>query len=92
MTLVALALVLAAWAWLRGSRTGIPRRARTAALTMGLLAVGQMALGIATLLAVVPVSLGVLHQLGALIVFLSALTLVRLLRVSQGSPDQRLVQ
>ncbi|EKV30182.1 Heme A synthase, cytochrome oxidase biogenesis protein Cox15-CtaA [Caenispirillum salinarum AK4] len=88
--LVAFALGLAAWAWRTGA--ALPRRARTAAAVLGALAVGQMALGIATLLAVVPLSLGVLHQLGALIVFLAAVTLVRLLRrpaVSAPQPSEQ---
>lgn len=82
MTLVALALGLAVWALRQGAV--LPTRARTAALVLGGLAVGQMLLGIATLLLVVPLALGVAHQLGALVVFACALVLVRLLRTPAG--------
>lgn len=78
-TLVVLALGLAVWTLVK--EKGVPHRARTAALILAGLALGQMALGVATLLMVVPVALGVLHQLGALIVFLTTVTLVRLMRV-----------
>lgn len=78
VTLVACALGLAAWA-LR-PQVPVPARARKAAMAVAVLAVGQMALGIATLLLVVPVSLGVAHQLGALAVLSAVVVLVRLLR------------
>lgn len=78
VTLVVLALGLAAWALRLGD--ALPRRARTAALVTGGLALGQMMLGIATLLLVVPLGLGVAHQLGALAVFAAVLVLVRLSR------------
>lgn len=79
VTLVVGALGLAAWA-LRLGRT-LPHRARRAALVLGGLALGQMSLGIATLLLVVPLSLGVAHQLGALAVLAAALVLLRLVRL-----------
>lgn len=78
VTLVALALGLAAWALRLGD--ALPARARTAAVVVAALAVGQMTLGIATLLLVVPATLGVAHQLGALAVLSAVVVLVRLLR------------
>lgn len=46
---------------------------RQAALLLGVMAVLQPILGVATLLAVVPVSLGALHQAGALLTFSASL-------------------
>lgn len=68
ITLVILAFSLAGWVTVK--KQGVPPRARRAALVLAVLAAGQMALGVATLLMVVPVEMGVLHQLGALVVFL----------------------
>lgn len=93
VTLVALALGLAAWVWQR--RDAVPARARRAAALLAALAVGQMLLGIATLLLSVPVVLGVAHQLGALAVLSVATLLPRLLRrPSDADPagDQRVTQ
>lgn len=68
---------LAVWAMLRARRAGsaTARRGGTAVLHAVLLQVG---LGIATLLAVVPVWLGALHQASALVVWAAALYLLRL--------------
>jgi cytochrome c oxidase assembly protein subunit 15 len=65
--LIALAL------WLRSVRAPIAPGARLACLLVGLGALAQMGLGIATLLTQVPVPLGVLHQAGALTVLSLAL-------------------
>ncbi len=78
VTVVAAALALAVWAWRLGET--VPRRARRMAVVLAALALGQMTLGITTLLLVVPVGLGVAHQLGALAVLAAAVTLLRLLR------------
>jgi len=69
-------LAVAIWVLLRGRRTG--GRARPA--SMGVLhAIGlQILLGIATLVMVVPVWLGALHQATALLVWTAALWLARL--------------
>ena len=48
-------------------------RVRQAATLLGIMAVLQPILGVATLLAVVPVSLGALHQAGALLIFSASL-------------------
>jgi cytochrome c oxidase assembly protein subunit 15 len=79
VTMVILSVALAIWTWVR--RAGLPPRAVRAAGVLAAVTLGQMALGVATLLAVVPLSLGVLHQLGALTVFVTAITFLRLLRM-----------
>ncbi len=67
--------------WWRVRRTpGMPARARTGAgLLTGMLAV-QIAMGIATLLLVVPLPLAALHQAGAVIVFALAVNVAHALR------------
>ena len=67
--------------WWQVRRTpDLPRRARIGAhLLLGVLAV-QIALGILTLVHVVPLPLAALHQAGALLVFASALNLAHALR------------
>jgi cytochrome c oxidase assembly protein subunit 15 len=56
------------------------RRARTAALVLVAALAAQIALGIATLLLVVPVHLAACHQAGALLVFACALHLAHAVR------------
>ena len=79
-----LALVLLAGAWIlawRVLRDALATRAaRLAAGTLAVVTLGQVALGIATLLAVVPVSLGAAHQGGAVVVLSAAVWLARALR------------
>jgi cytochrome c oxidase assembly protein subunit 15 len=71
--LVALcSLSLAGLAWVRG--TGA---ARGAGLAIGAIALGQACLGIATVLAVSPLSLSLAHQAGAAILWMGALVLLR---------------
>ncbi len=66
--------------WWRAMRAGISGRARRAAhLLLGWLAV-QVILGVATLVHVVPVSLGAAHQGGALVLFSLALYSLHSLR------------
>ena len=72
-------LVPLLWWRLRGT-PGMPRRARTgAAMLVAMLAV-QIALGIATLVNVVPLPLAAMHQAGALLVFAFALNVAHALR------------
>lgn len=52
---------------LKGTDEPLPRRARASALAAGLMALVQVVLGIATLVLVVPVGLGALHQAGAMV-------------------------
>jgi len=68
------------WLWLEAGRAALPRQARLLThLLLAALAV-QIALGIATLLLVVPVALGTAHQAGALAVFTVAIALNHALR------------
>lgn len=71
---------LVPWFWLRMRRETAPRRAKLAAdLLLATLAL-QIALGIATLLLAVPVTLAAAHQAGALLVFGSAIFALHSLR------------
>ena len=63
-TVVPLALGL----WWRSRRLALTPRARLALGGMALTALGQLALGISTLLLIVPVPLAAIHQAGALVV------------------------
>jgi cytochrome c oxidase assembly protein subunit 15 len=78
---------LVPWFWLRVRRSGAPRRARLAAdLLLAALAL-QIALGIATLLFVVPVPLAAAHQAGALLVFSASLFVAHSLKPQRGPAD-----
>ncbi|MEK9708387.1 MAG: COX15/CtaA family protein, partial [Alphaproteobacteria bacterium] len=57
------------WLWWRSRWLALVPRARIAINLLGLAAVAQVALGVTTLLLVVPVHLGATHQAGAVIVF-----------------------
>lgn len=71
--LVALsALAIAALAW-----TGGQGAAKGAGLAIGAIALGQACLGIATVLTVSPLSLSLIHQAGAAVLWISALVLLR---------------
>jgi cytochrome c oxidase assembly protein subunit 15 len=66
---LAIATVVAAVGlWIRARRVPLSTSARRAFQYLALGAAGQVALGVWTLLAVVPVWLGALHQLGAILV------------------------
>jgi heme a synthase len=84
--LVAYALAVAIpWLWWRiASTPGVPAAARHGAHAL-LVAIGvQVALGIATLLLVVPLPLAAAHQAGAVFVLAAALNLAHALRVRAG--------
>jgi len=66
------------WWRLRGPR--IPARARRGGAALLAMVAVQLALGIATLVNVVPLPLAALHQAGALIVFALALNVAHALR------------
>ncbi|BAV32568.1 heme A synthase [Sulfuricaulis limicola] len=71
--------------WWQVTRADLPHRARRAAhLLLGWLVV-QVGLGVATLVHVVPVSLGAAHQAGALVLFSLALHSLHTLRASRGA-------
>jgi cytochrome c oxidase assembly protein subunit 15 len=79
VALLVAVLVLVLWARVTAA-PGIPARARVGAhLFVGLLAV-QIALGIATLLLVVPLPLAAAHQAGAVVVFAAALNVAHAIR------------
>ncbi|MBK8325493.1 MAG: COX15/CtaA family protein [Betaproteobacteria bacterium] len=79
LALVLLAAGLAlAWRVLREPST--PRMARIAAGTLAIAVPAQVTLGIATLLAMVPIPLGAAHQGGAVVVLSAAVWLARTLR------------
>jgi cytochrome c oxidase assembly protein subunit 15 len=79
---LALAALAGAWllAWRVLASHSVSKEARTAAVTLAAAALAQVALGIATLLAMVPVGLGTAHQGGAVVVLTVALWLARSLR------------
>ena len=67
--------------WWRVRRTpGMPARARAGADWLLVLLAAQIALGIATLLHVVPLPLAAVHQAGAVLVFAGALNLAHAMR------------
>jgi heme a synthase len=77
-----LALLVPLFWWRVRVASGVSRRARIGAdLLLGLLAV-QIALGIATLLLVVPLPLAASHQAGATLVFAATLNVAHALRVA----------
>jgi len=78
LALTTVVATLALWAWSRRQR--LSRRSRRIANLMALMVFVQAGLGIATLLAVVPVWLGALHQAGALVLFTLAIALPSSLR------------
>ena len=76
-----LLVVLVGLLWFKAGRLPLPPRARLATHLLLLIFLAQLALGIATLLLVVPVPLAVAHQGGALILFGAALWVWREMRV-----------
>jgi len=73
-------LLLVPWLWLRVRRSGVSRAARLGADSLlGLVAL-QFGLGVATLLAAVPVGLAAAHQGVATLVFAAALFTAHALR------------
>jgi cytochrome c oxidase assembly protein subunit 15 len=73
------ALAVAVWASVRSEAAPQQQARRWAGILLGAVIV-QISLGIATLLARVPISLAAVHQAGAMIVFASALALRHALR------------
>jgi cytochrome c oxidase assembly protein subunit 15 len=68
--------------WLAARPVALPPMTRAALHALFVLALAQVALGVATLLLVVPLPLGVLHQAGALLVLTAALVACHSLRPS----------
>ncbi len=67
-----------------GLRVALPRPARLAVLGLGVAVLAQYALGVCTLLWVVPVPLAVAHQTGAALLLTAALVLLHALRGARG--------
>ncbi|WP_276499692.1 COX15/CtaA family protein [Pontibacter litorisediminis] len=81
---VAMAVLLAVGLlWYRARTTHLSHPARTLTWALLLTCMAQVALGIATLLLAVPVTLGVLHQVVAVVLFALTLLLVHRLRYSE---------
>jgi len=78
-----LATIGAVWAAWRRLPAGAPR---SAVLALGASVALQYALGIATLVHVVPVSLGTLHQATAVLVLAAALVAAHALRPGKDQP------
>ena len=68
-----LTAIVAGVYWFRARSAGLPARARTVANLLGAMVALQIVLGIFTLLLVVPISLAVLHQGGAVVLFALAI-------------------
>ncbi len=77
-----LLLALVPWLWLRVRRSEATLRAKRAATVLLGLVAAQFALGVATLLTVVPVGLAVAHQGVATLVFAAALFTAHALRAA----------
>lgn len=77
-----LLVALALWHCLRLVRHADDPRVRGTAVVLAALVLGQSALGVWTLVAWVPISLGVAHQIGALVVLAAAVAHVHALRAA----------
>ena len=71
--------------WWRLRAPGVPPRARRGGDALLMMVVVQLALGVATLVNVVPLPLAALHQAGALIVFALALNVAHALRLKDAA-------
>ncbi|MDX1486146.1 MAG: COX15/CtaA family protein [Alphaproteobacteria bacterium] len=86
--LLGILTMLAALAlWLRSRGTHLPPRLRLTVNLIGLMALVQPGLGIATLLLAVPVGLAAVHQAGAMVLLGLLIWLLHTLRRSPGSLD-----
>ncbi len=81
--------LLAAATLIVGLRGGAAGRLRTALLALGLAVLGQYALGVTTLLWVVPVALGTMHQAMAVLVLTAALAALHAGRSQAAAPATR---
>jgi cytochrome c oxidase assembly protein subunit 15 len=66
--------------WLAGRHAGLPHRAELALHALGAMALLQFALGISTLLLVVPIPLAAAHQAGAVLLLTAAVVFRHALR------------
>lgn len=79
--MAAIIALVALWSLLAGFRAHVPGRVKASILLTACVVAGQFALGIWTLIAVVPFKLAILHQLGALL--LLSVTLIQMRAVRQ---------
>ena len=79
-TLAELTVVLALVFWVKSVDKHLAPRTRRAIALFGMMALAQVGLGVTTLLMVVPVALGSLHQMGAVVLFSLALWCMHELR------------
>lgn len=82
LAILTLVLVFAVWSWSR--RRPLLPRTRVSFHGLALAVLAQVSLGIATLLLVVPVSLGAIHQAGALVLFTTVLWVTHELRCERA--------
>lgn len=75
----------ACWLVLRLRRSELPWRMRKVVVFVPLMVLVQFALGVTTLLLVVPVGFGMAHQAGALVLLTTALVALAQLHVPQGA-------
>ena len=80
-----LVLLLIGSIWWQSRRANCDLRQQRAILITSLASLGQIALGIATLLTAVPIALGSLHQVGALLLFGCSISLCHTLRPFEPS-------
>ena len=78
-------VVLAVVFWIKSVDRHLAPRTRKAITLFGLMALTQVGLGITTLLLVVPVALGSLHQMGAVVLFSLAVWCLHELRAPSGT-------
>jgi heme a synthase len=91
--LLALASVAAIIAlWLAGHRHALAARGRRALDALLAMALLQVALGVATLLLVVPIPLAAAHQAGAVLLFTAALAACHALRRDPAMAGKRLIR
>jgi heme a synthase len=83
--LAAATVVLALGLWLWALSRDLPPAAHGGFAALAILALIQLALGITTLLLVVPVTLGALHQAGAILVLTATLWTLYHLRGHPGA-------
>lgn len=84
-TLAELTVVLVLVFWVKSVDMHLAPRTRRAITLFGYMALIQVGLGITTLLMVVPVALGSLHQMGAVVLFSLALWCIHELRAPSGT-------
>ena len=73
--------------WLVGRRAALPRRAALALHALAAMALLQFALGVSTLLLVVPIAVAALHQANAVLLLTAAIVFRHALRPADPQPS-----